>query len=135
MTGNGKLVVAAALAAAWSSVGAADAATDSPYGACAHITVNEPPARTCAAMRGAGLAWVRSGIDWRKIEKTPGVFDFSKYDRVVAECEAEGVQLLPVVFRPPAWAKRTWEHLRMGGVRAPVRGALWATPARHRNLE
>ena len=111
MTGNGKLVVAAALAAAWSSVGAADAATDSPYGACAHITVNEPPARTCAAMRGAGLAWVRSDIDWRKIEKTPGVFDFSKYDRVVAECEAEGVQLLPVVFRPPAWAKRTWEHL------------------------
>ena len=111
MTGNWKLVVAAALAAAWSSVGAADAATDSPYGACAHITVNEPPARTCAAMRGAGLAWVRSDIDWRKIEKTPGVFDFSKYDRVVAECEAEGVQLLPVVFRPPAWAKRTWEHL------------------------
>ena len=111
MTGNGKLVVAAALAAAWSSVGAADAATDSPYGACAHITVNEPPARTCAAMRGAGLAWVRSDIDWRKIQKTPGVFDFSKYDRVVAECEAEGVQLLPVVFRPPAWAKRTWEHL------------------------
>ena len=104
---KGRIALAAGAAAALAAAMAC--ATDaSPYGACAHITVNEPAARTCAMMRQSGLRWVRSDIDWRKIEKTPGVFDFSKYDRVVAECEAEGVQLLPVVFRPPAWAKRTW---------------------------
>ena len=99
------------LAAASQCLAAADAATDSPYGACAHITVNEPPARTCAAMRGAGFAWVRSDIDWRRIEREPGVWDFSEYDRVVAECEAEGMQFLPILYRPPTWAQPVWEHL------------------------
>ncbi len=84
---------------------------ENPYGACAHVTVNEPAARTCAAMRGAGLSWVRSDIDWRKIEREPGVWDFSGYDRVVAECEGEGMQLLPILYRPPTWAQPVWEHL------------------------
>lgn len=104
-------LAAAMLTSATVAATAAASAFESPYGACAHVTVNEPPARTCAAMRAAGLKWVRSDIDWRKVEKTPGEWDFSEYDRVVAECEAEGVQLLPILYRPPAWAEPVCEHL------------------------
>ena len=82
-----------------------------PYGACAHVTRNEPAARTCAAMRPTGLGWVRSDFDWFELEKHPGEWDFSRYDRILSECEAAGMQLLPILYRPPAWAEPVWEHL------------------------
>jgi len=105
------LVVLTAASQCLAAAADASHAADSPYGACAHITVNEPPARTCEMMRVAGLRWVRSDIDWRKIEKEPGVWDFSQYDRVVEACEAEGVQLLPILYRPPERAKPICDHL------------------------
>ena len=105
------LVVLAAASQCLAAAADASPATGSPYGACAHITVNEPPARTCEMMRMAGLRWVRSDVAWRGIEKKPGVWDFSRYDRILSECEAEGVQLLPIIYRPPAWAQPVWEHL------------------------
>ena len=98
---------------AMAAVVAAAAATEAenPYGACAHITRNEPAARTCVMMRQAGMGWVRADFDWRMIENNPGVWDFSECDKVVAECEAAGMQMLPIIYSPPKWAEPTWEHL------------------------
>ena len=76
---------------------AAVVAAENPYGACAHVTRGEPPARTCAMMRIAGMGWVRSDFDWRGIETKKGEWNFANFDRVVAECEAEGVRLLPIL--------------------------------------
>ena len=90
---------------------AGDKACNSPYGACAHITRNEPAAKTCAVMRQGGLRWVRSDFDWHSVEKKPGVWDFSKFDRVVAECEAAGVQLLPILAYSVPWARPAHRHL------------------------
>ena len=101
VSGNCKSWMAMAVAAFSASC---MAEAESPYGAVAHITVNEPPARTCEMMRVAGLRWVRSDICWSVVERQPGVWDFSRYDRIVSECEAAGVQLLPILYRPPARA-------------------------------
>jgi hypothetical protein len=73
------------------SLGANAAAAGGPYGACAHITRDEPPARTCAMMRQAGMGWVRSDFDWHSIERKKGEWDFSHFDNVVSACEAEGM--------------------------------------------
>ena len=87
------------------------AAVNNPYGSCAHVTRGEPPARTCAMMRQAGMGWVRSDFDWRSIEKKKGVWDFAYFDKVVAECEAEGVQLLPILGYSVPWAHPAHAHL------------------------
>ena len=87
------------------------AAVNNPYGSCAHVTRGEPPARTCAMMRQAGMGWVRSDFDWRSIEKKKGEWDFAYFDKVVAECEAEGVQLLPILGYSVPWAHPAHAHL------------------------
>ena len=91
------------------------AATNNPYGACAHVTRGEPPARTCALMRQAGLGWVRSDFDWRTLERRPGEWDFAPFDAVVAACEANGVQLLPILGYSVPWAHPAHDHLDAWG--------------------
>ena len=90
---------------------AASAAANNPYGACAHVTRDEPTGRTCAMMRQAGMGWVRSDFDWRSIEKKKGVWDFTYFDKVLAESEAEGVQLLPILGYSVPWAHPAHAHL------------------------
>lgn len=94
---------------------AAVVAAENPYGACAHVTRGEPPARTCAMMRIAGMGWVRSDFDWRGIETKKGEWNFANFDRVVAECEAEGVRLLPILGYSVPWAHPAHEHLDAWG--------------------
>ena len=94
---------------------AAVVAAENPYGACAHVTRGEPPARTCAMMRIAGMGWVRSDFDWRGIETKKGEWNFANFDRVVAECEAEGVRLLPILGYSVPWAHPAHEHLGAWG--------------------
>ncbi|MBR0503922.1 MAG: beta-galactosidase [Kiritimatiellae bacterium] len=89
----------------------ASAAVNNPYGACAHVTRGEPTGRTCAMMRQAGMGWVRSDFDWRAIEKKKGVWDFTYFDKVLAESEAEGVQLLPILGYSVPWAHPAHAHL------------------------
>ena len=82
-----------------------------PYGACAHVTRGEPPARTCAMMRQAGMGWVRCDFDWRSIETKKGVWDFSKFDKIVSECETAGIQFLPILGYSVPWAHPAHAHL------------------------
>lgn len=93
------------------------AATDplNPYGACAHVTGDEPAVRTCALLREAGVGWVRSGFRWDAAERKPGEWDFAAFDKVVDDCEAQGVQLLPILCRSVAWADPAHEHLDAWG--------------------
>ena len=87
----------------------------SPYGACAHVTRNEPAGRTCGMLRTAGIGWVRGDFDWRQIERKPGEWDFAAFDRIVGECEAAGVQLLPILGYSVPWADPAHEHLDAWG--------------------
>ena len=84
-----------------------------PYGACAHITGHEHPAvqKTCAMMRQAGMGWVRCDFHWHSVEKKKGEWDFSRFDGVVSECEAAGLQLLPILCYSVPWAYPAYRHL------------------------
>jgi hypothetical protein len=45
---------------------------------------------------------------WSHIEKEPGVFDWTKLDRIVADAEANGVRdMMMVLAGTPTWASRT----------------------------
>lgn len=51
-----------------------------------------------------GFTWVRQHFPWAEIEPVPGHFEWAKWDAIVAGAVSRGVQLLPVLTSPPAWA-------------------------------
>jgi hypothetical protein len=57
-----------------------------------------------AALRAMNATWVRSDIDWRAVEESPGNWDFSRYDPVVADANAAGLRHLAILHTVPAWA-------------------------------
>lgn len=59
------------------------------------------PAMPRIAASGVGL--LRQTFSWRNIELRPGVLDFSAYDAFVADAARRGIDLLPILFDPPAF--------------------------------
>ena len=51
-----------------------------------------------------GFTWVRQRFPWAAIEPQPGEFDWEPWDRIVAESVDRGLQIIPVLDTPPAWA-------------------------------
>ena len=94
---------------------ASAAATNSPYGVCAHLhRVKDPDERAeeCRWIASTGIRRVRFDMEWWRVQKKPGgPFDFSHYDKVVADAEAQGLTPLPILFDIPKWAEPVWEHL------------------------
>src|SRR5262245_19454659 len=41
-----------------------------------------------------GLRYVRRGFSWGGVEKVAGVYDFTAYDRLVADCKARKLSIL-----------------------------------------
>lgn len=48
-------------------------------------------------IKDLGLKWVRRGFIWEAIEKEKGVYDFSKYDRLMADCKARGFKVVGAI--------------------------------------
>lgn len=86
-----------------------------PYGVCAHLhRVTNPAERAdeCRLIASAGIKSVRFDMEWWRIQKKPGAqFDFSHYDAVIGDAEAQGLQVLPIIHDLPKWAEPVWEHL------------------------
>jgi polysaccharide biosynthesis protein PslG len=57
-----------------------------------------------AAMRTAGLTWLRTDLDWRFIEARRGGWDWTVYDPVVRDAAAAGLTTLGILHTVPAWA-------------------------------
>jgi len=57
------------------------------------------------AIRNAGAAWVRVGVDWSQIEPNPGSSDFSAADRVVNAARSRGLAVLAITTYTPRWAQ------------------------------
>jgi hypothetical protein len=75
---------------AWSS-------TDSPSlpeGFGVNIGFTEPRPREMKMISEAGLRWVRMDFKWDETEKTPGEYDFSAYDRLLAASQPFGIRIL-----------------------------------------
>ena len=87
----------------------------SPYGVCAHLhRVGTPAERAeeCQRIAATGIRRVRFDMEWRRVQKKPGApFDFTHYDKVVADAEANGLTVLPILCDIPKWADPVWEHL------------------------
>ena len=86
----------------------------SPYGVCAHLPRHDSDFRNaeCASIATLGASTVRFGVSWRKMQKSPDVPpDFSQLDAIVAEAEAHGLRILPILYWPPKWAQPIYEHL------------------------
>ena len=54
-----------------------------------------------ARQREAGIGLIRQTFDWSTIETAPGRYDFAAYDRLVGDAAKAGIEILPLLFRPP----------------------------------
>ena len=90
--------------------------------------------RTLDRVRAAGAGLVRQTFDWTLIERSPGRYDFSFYDRFVAALAKRGLQLLPILFNPPPIRSSAPPRGRRRGTYPPRRfadlGAFGAVLAR-----
>jgi hypothetical protein len=105
----GRCTRAAAAAAAAASLLAAPAPAAAPadfVGAQTSeyaVTANSPPVRTAAGLPQARVGLARTWFWWSEIEVERDVYDFSHYDRVVADAAANRVRLLPIVVVAPRY--------------------------------
>jgi polysaccharide biosynthesis protein PslG len=53
------------------------------------------------AATGAGA--IREHVFWNRIERTPGVYDFTRMDQLVADAADRGLRILPVLLYPPGF--------------------------------
>src|SRR5689334_21337169 len=63
-----------------------------------------PTSRDIDGMARARVGTVRVTIPWSEVEPSPGTFDFSEIDPVVAGTASAGLQLLPTLYSSPSWA-------------------------------
>jgi hypothetical protein len=57
--------------------------------------------RQLAMESSVGVETVRQPLEWWRVERTPGNFDFSEYDGYVAAAASARVNVLPVLMGPP----------------------------------
>ena len=65
----------------------------------------EVASRDMGMIKEAGFNWVKQNIGWRDVEGTAkGVFDWSRVDWIVYECNKLGLDLLVRIDHQPQWA-------------------------------
>jgi Beta-galactosidase/Glycosyl hydrolase family 53 len=57
-----------------------------------------------ATMAQSGVESVRVALRWADVEPSPGVYDFSRTDRLVAAAARHRLDVLPTVLHTPRWA-------------------------------
>ena len=114
---NAKLfVTAAAAAAGLSAANAAPAAERAPiFGICEHVACpgwdHDNCDRDLDAVKAAGIGWVRTDFPWNVCEPKDGVWDWTVFDRTVAEAERRGITLLPILcYDNPARGRFAWQE-------------------------
>ena len=89
-------------------------AEENPYGFCVHATYCETNAlqtRTSELLKKIGVRNFRCDFDWWEAEKTKGVWTWERFDEVVSRAERDGMTILPIIGKPPAWATPIEDHL------------------------
>lgn len=59
--------------------------------------------RTLASQASLGVGIVRQPFFWSQIEHSPGVYDLTTYDDLVARSATHGIEVLPILFDPPSF--------------------------------
>ncbi|MBI4875157.1 MAG: beta-galactosidase [Acidobacteria bacterium] len=60
--------------------------------------------------RALGFNAIESYVKWNFVERSPGVFDWSYYDMIVAEIEKHGLQWFPLLIVGSAYTLPPWYH-------------------------
>ena len=55
------------------------------------------------AVAKAGVKLLVEPFDWVAFEKSPGKYDFTRYDEFMKEVADRGMQVLPVIYNPPSF--------------------------------
>ncbi|HEX2111464.1 MAG TPA: cellulase family glycosylhydrolase [Gaiellaceae bacterium] len=55
--------------------------------------------------RELGVSWIRFDLKWEIVEAEEGVYDWSRYDRIVDEAQARDLRILAVLAYAPGWAR------------------------------
>jgi polysaccharide biosynthesis protein PslG len=87
-------------------------------------------------VQGTGADTTRAVLSWRVVEKTPGEYDWSAYDRLAEQFRAVGTRPLWVLADAPCWAWTSSETrcaIKGGEPRPPKRSRYdeWALFAAH----
>ena len=85
-----------------------------PYGVANHMSINEPPRTVSETAKAIGLGWLRT--DWRwhsmKVRTADKEWNFARFDECLAEAGRLGMNILPILFCPPAdYPQDIWNHL------------------------
>ncbi len=54
-----------------------------------------------------GAEWVRTDLPWKEVMPSPGVYDWSHFDAVMRNSEAQGLHVLPILGYAPSWTTPT----------------------------
>ena len=100
------LHLALALLAALLCLPAGPAAGDaaSPYGVDIHSPGGDELTLVMNKVQAAKIGWVHVAVNWPWVEPSPGTFDWTLYDAIVAAASARGIQVLATILYTPAWA-------------------------------
>lgn len=52
-----------------------------------------------------GADWVRVDLRWKEVMPSPGVYDWSSFDKVVQNARSYGLHLLPILDYAPSWTE------------------------------
>lgn len=86
----------------------ATAQSNSPFGLNSHIASRHKDEKTLQVpvelVAQTGTKWVREDFHWHRIEKLPGVFDWSYFDQTVNLYNARGINIVGVLTPAVGWA-------------------------------
>jgi O-antigen ligase len=82
-------------------------ASDKSLGVNADLSGLDPASieRSLVDMESTGFRWLRQRFPWDSIETSPGVYDWSAWDAIVAGAARHDLDLLAVLDGSPAWAR------------------------------
>ncbi|HMO58329.1 MAG TPA: beta-galactosidase, partial [Roseiflexaceae bacterium] len=86
---------------------AAAAAGNSDFGVNSHIAATYDVAATrrpLEIMSEISSGWAREEFVWYRIERSPGQYDWTFYDRAIPQLAGRGVKIIGLLITAPAWA-------------------------------
>ena len=86
------------------AVAAGEERASSPFGINIHLPYGHALSPLLESVEEAGIGWVRIDVAWPEIEPTPGDYDWTRVDALVAEARARGLEILGILAYTPAWA-------------------------------
>ena len=99
------LAAALALSFAWAAHAAASASAAAPGGFVGLQDWNRAATDDFPRLARAKVDVWRMALQWDVVQPVRGQgYDWSRYDAVVAQASAQGVQLLPILIGSPSWA-------------------------------